>query len=94
MTLQKLVFRLNRKITFCQFKHLKEKLKQEGTSYQKILVKSRMQYAAKQLSINSNLTISQLAEQCGYSHLSYFIFVFKNHYGVTPYQFCRKQMAA
>lgn len=82
------------RLLFVSSSTLKKKLKQEGTSYQKILVKSRMQYAAKQLSINSNLTISQLAEQCGYSHLSYFIFVFKNHYGVTPYQFCRKQMAA
>lgn len=68
---------------------LKRHMKLEGTSYNKILVQCRMQHAAKILSINHDITINQLAPQCGYSHLSYFIYAFRKYYGLTPCQFVK-----
>lgn len=71
---------------------LKKHLKLEGTSYNKILVQCRMQHAAKILNVNHDIAINQLAPQCGYSHLSYFIYAFRKYYGLTPCQFVRHSL--
>ncbi|EAA7552264.1 AraC family transcriptional regulator [Salmonella enterica] len=53
-----------------------------------------MQHAAKLLQTHGHLVIYQLASQCGCSHLSYFIHVFRRYYGITPYQYGKKEIAA
>lgn len=73
---------------------LKKNLKSEGSSYREIITQCRMQHAAKLLQTHNHLVIYQLANQCGYSHLSYFIYVFRKYYGVTPYQYSKKEIAA
>ncbi|MFP2240861.1 AraC family transcriptional regulator [Pseudescherichia vulneris] len=62
---------------------LKKKLKNENTSYSQIITECRMRYAAREL-LTSDKNISQVSQLCGYSSTSYFISVFKHHYGVTP----------
>ncbi|MEG0207219.1 MAG: helix-turn-helix domain-containing protein [Citrobacter sp.] len=73
---------------------LKKSLNLEGSSFSKILTDCRMQYAANLLLTNDHLVISKLAEQCGYGSLSYFICAFKNYYGITPYQYSKKENSA
>ncbi len=73
---------------------LKKNLKTEGSTYRDIITQCRMQYAAKLLQTHNHLVTYQLASQCGYSHLSYFIHVFRKYYGVTPYQYSKKEIAA
>ena len=62
---------------------LKKKLKNEDTTYSKIITDCRMRYAVEQL-IVFNKNISQVSSLCGYSSTSYFISVFKEYYGTTP----------
>lgn len=73
---------------------LKKNLKSEGSTYREILTQCRMHHAAKLLQTHNHLVIYQLASQCGYSHLSYFIHVFRKYYGVTPCQYSKKAIAA
>lgn len=73
---------------------LKKNLKTEGSTYREIITQCRMQHAVKLLQTHNHLVIYQLASQCGYSHLSYFIHVFRKYYGVTPYQYSKKEIAA
>ena len=77
-------------ILYVSSSSLKKRLKLEGTSYNKILVHCRMQYAKKLLKMNAHITILQLSTQCGYSSSSYFISAFKKYHGVTPYRFFSK----
>ena len=42
---------------------------------------------ARQLLANSDLTIAQVAEQCGYSHLPHFGALFRKLTGTTPAAF-------
>ena len=42
---------------------------------------------AKELLMNTNLKITQIAKQCGYDNSSYFDRIFKNQCGVTPKQY-------
>lgn len=60
----------------------KRKLLEEGTSFSKILMESRMKVAVKLL--NKNKSIKQTSIDCGFSNVSYFIQSFKNYYGATP----------
>lgn len=73
---------------------LKKSLNLEESSFSQILTDCRMQYAAHLLLTNDHLVIYKLAEQCGYGSLSYFIHVFRKYYGVTPYQYSKKEIAA
>lgn len=73
---------------------LKKNLKSEDSTYREIIIQCRMQHAAKLLQTHNHLVIYQLASQCGYSHLSYFIHVFRKYYGVTPYQYSKKEIGA
>ena len=68
---------------------LKKRLREENTSYTKIITDCRMRFAAEQLTIYHQ-SIAQVSAQCGYSSASYFISVFKKYYGTTPLNYIRK----
>ncbi|MFV4846017.1 AraC family transcriptional regulator [Edwardsiella tarda] len=68
---------------------LKKKLKNEQTSYSKIVTDCRMRYAVEQLLV-FNKNISQVSALCGYSSTSYFISVFKEYYGMTPLNYVHR----
>ena len=42
---------------------------------------------AKQLLINSNMNISEIADYCGFNQTNYFIKLYKNQYGCTPLKY-------
>lgn len=50
-----------------------------------------MQQAHKQL-IQNDMTVSEVAFQCGYENVGHFIRAFRNEYGKTPGQ-VKKQVA-
>ena len=62
---------------------LKKKLREEGTSYSQLLTECRMQRAL-QLIVIYGVSIKRVAVSCGYHSVSYFIYVFRNYYGMTP----------
>lgn len=78
-----------RQLPVSEPKLFKEKLKNEQTSYSKIVTDCRMRYAVEQLLI-FNKNISQVSTLCGYSSTSYFISVFKEYYGVTPLNYVHR----
>ena len=47
------------------------------------LISLRMERASD-LIANTNMTISEIAAQCGYNSTSYFISEYKKHFGITP----------
>ncbi|WGE30897.1 AraC family transcriptional regulator (plasmid) [Edwardsiella tarda] len=65
---------------------LKSRLKQEGSSYIKIVTDCRMHYAVEQMSDMSK-SIADIAAICGYKSRDYFILVFRKHFGVTPLRY-------
>ncbi|WP_218072558.1 helix-turn-helix domain-containing protein [Escherichia coli] len=68
---------------------LKRKLREEKTSFSQILLDIRM-HNARQL-IFSKLSVNQIAIRCGYASTAYFISVFRQYYGITPYQMVTNQ---
>lgn len=66
---------------FCRF--FKRMTRRSPVSY---LKEYRMQQAAKLL-METNHKVIEIAMQVGFDHLSYFISVFKSHYGMTPSQY-------
>ena len=54
-----------------------------GTTLTEYLTGLRMKYA-KELLLAGNLSVSQVADLCGYSNPYYFSNVFHNHFGVSP----------
>ncbi|WDB50659.1 DNA-binding transcriptional regulator GadX [Escherichia albertii] len=65
---------------------LKKKLHEEGTSYSQLLTECRMQRAL-QLIVMPEFSIKRTALSCGYNSVSYFIYVFRNYYGLTPTEY-------
>ena len=63
---------------------------EKGESYTKFLTRLRMIQSAMLLKSNPDLTISAIAEQCGYLSDKHFISVFKKFFGTTPNEY-RKQ---
>lgn len=61
---------------------IKKRLKEEGTSFSEILREMRMESARKMI-LENNLSISMVAQMCGYNSTSYFISAFKDYYGMT-----------
>ena len=57
--------------------------KHMGETCLSYLKKQRMNFANALLQ-NSNLTIAEIAEKCGYSNVPYFISDFRNTYGMPP----------
>ncbi|MEC0127461.1 helix-turn-helix transcriptional regulator [Paenibacillus pabuli] len=42
---------------------------------------------AKRMLVDSKLSVKQIASQCGFTHSSYFIRMFRSYIGMTPQQF-------
>ena len=63
---------------------------EKGESYSKFLTRLRMIQSAMLLKSNPDLTVSTIAEQCGYLSDKHFISVFKKFFGTTPNEY-RKQ---
>ena len=57
-----------------------------GLSFHNFLSYVRLEYAEKHL-VESQLTLTQISESCGFSSPSYFNKCFKNWYGMTPSQY-------
>lgn len=53
------------------------------------VIDSRMNYAGNML-VNTKLSVSCIAEMCGYDSDSYFMRQFKKHFGCTPSEYRRK----
>ena len=60
--------------------------KMYSQSFSEKIVQSKMQYAKRML-LNSNLSIAQIAANCGYNSTNGFFVAFKKHYGKTPNHF-------
>lgn len=58
-------------------------VKSEGVSLHKYILDMRMANA-KELLISTNKSVTQIAEECGFSGVSYFCEYFKKNYGITP----------
>ncbi|MFP1558843.1 transcriptional regulator YdeO [Escherichia coli] len=61
---------------------LKQKLKQEQTTFSQILLDARMQHAKNLIRVEGS--VNKIAEQCGYASTSYFIYAFRKHFGNSP----------
>jgi two-component system, response regulator YesN len=69
--------------------YLSKYYKQEtGENLSSFLLTQRMKKAA-QLLLESNLHIVDISQMVGYKKSQYFIKLFKEHYGITPYQYRR-----
>ncbi|EDA0856084.1 helix-turn-helix domain-containing protein, partial [Salmonella enterica] len=67
----------------------KKKLKCEETSWTKILINCRMQKATE-LFLVRNKSVQQVAASCGYNNVSFFIRLFREHFGIAPHEFIKK----
>ncbi|EFN8783523.1 CFA/I fimbrial subunit D [Escherichia coli] len=65
---------------------VRKRLESEGTSFNDLLIETRMSKAMSLL-LNNELQIHQISKEVGILSSSYFIKMFKNHFGVTPKQF-------
>lgn len=54
-----------------------------GTTYRQDVIFSRILYASEMLK-NTNLSVSEISEKCGYDSPSYFMKQFRQHMGFTP----------
>ncbi|ECF0872443.1 TPA: helix-turn-helix domain-containing protein [Salmonella enterica] len=68
---------------------LKKKLKCEETSWTKILINCKMQKAIE-LFLVRNKSVQQVAASCGYKNVSFFIRLFREHFGTAPHEFIKK----
>ena len=59
-----------------------------GVTCRQDVIESRLLYAAELLK-NTDLSVSAIAEQCGYDSDSYFMKQFKQHKGCTPSEYRR-----
>lgn len=66
-----------------KFTLIREFRKHTGMTPVAYMIRIRLQYA-RQLLTMSDMTISEIAECCGYSSVSFFISDFKKHQGITP----------
>lgn len=58
--------------------------KEKKLTLQKYLFRIKINHAANLLKHNPDLTVKQVAEKIGYNSYSYFIHIFKEHFGITP----------
>lgn len=63
-----------------------------GVTCHQDVIKSRMNYAAKLLR-NTDMSVSVIAEKCGYFNDAYFMRQFKQHNGCTPTEYRRRSKA-
>ena len=69
---------------------LKKKLQAEQTTYSQLLTECRMQQALKLLRCD-DYAVKKTAILCGYKSVSYFIAVFRKHFGITPTEYQDKR---
>ncbi len=62
-----------------------------GVTFLQDVIESRLVYAAELL-VNTDLSISKVAERCGYESDSYFMRQFKKQKGCTPTEYRRKML--
>ncbi|EFD8929992.1 AraC family transcriptional regulator, partial [Escherichia coli] len=67
---------------------IKKKLLSENTCFSKILLEVRM-FSARNL-LEQKYSVKHVAEKCGYSSTSYFVYLFRQHFNITPRQFTMK----
>lgn len=60
-----------------------------GKRFNEYLLEMRLNYGQKKL-LQSNQSISDIALECGFEYVSYFIQKFRDRYGITPKEFQRK----
>ncbi len=60
--------------------------REKGLSIRQYIIRERMALAARLLK-DASLSITSLAEFCGYANPSYFITSFKQHFGQTPMEY-------
>lgn len=60
-------------------------------SYKELIIELRLEHAKKML-LNSNMTIDQIAQECGYQNLTYFYKKFKELYHCTPKEYRKTQL--
>lgn len=63
--------------------------KEHGITISKYIISKRIGYAEKLLR-ESRLSVSEIAQACGFNNLSYFMRLFKNSCGMTPSQYRAK----
>lgn len=63
-----------------------------GTTFTQDVIESRLLYASELLE-NTDLSISAIAEKCGYYSDSYFMRQFRQHRGCTPSEYRRRKNA-
>lgn len=64
-----------------------------GVTISKYIISLRMKHAAELLR-STQLPIADVAENCGFNNLSYFMRMFKKHYGRTPTEYRRNRAPA
>ena len=67
--------------------HVNRKLKAEGSPSPSVLIKDKRMAKAKELLLQGETTVSQIAEICGFRSSSYFTTAFKEYTGLTPSEF-------
>ena len=60
--------------------------KEAGMSISDYIIKLRMDMA-KDLLLNTNLSVTQVSEECGYFNFSYFAKIFKKSFGLSPIEY-------
>lgn len=63
-----------------------------GTTFTQDVIESRLLYAA-QLLADTDLSVSAIAERCGYESDSYFMRQFRQHRGCTPTEYRKRKMS-
>ncbi len=61
-----------------------------GVNFSEYLTEIRLEAAAKLLR-HGKLQVAEVASRCGFSSSSYFIQIFRNHFGVTPRNYLAKK---
>lgn len=62
-----------------------------GTTFKQDIIESRLLYAA-QLLADTDLSVSAIAEKCGYESDSYFMRQFRQHRGCTPTEYRKRKL--
>ena len=71
--------------------HVNRKLKAEGSPSPSTLIKDKRMAKAKDLLLQGEITVSQIAETCGFRSSSYFTTAFKEYTGLTPSEFTARK---
>ncbi|MDO5310899.1 MAG: AraC family transcriptional regulator, partial [Clostridia bacterium] len=72
------------------YEHVSRSIKKYyGTTLTEYINTLRLNYAANLLT-NTNYTLTDIYLECGFNSPSYFSSSFKNHYGLSPYEYRKK----